>query len=410
MEKKIDELDPELRQLSLKIHDNPELMFEEKIAHDALTHFMSKHGFDVTPHYLGLETAWRASFKQGEGGPVLGVNSEMDALPGIGHACGHNLIAIAGVGIAVSVKAALEKHGIPGEVVLLGTPAEEGGGGKILLLERGGYSDMDICIMTHPGPGAVGEFNVPETLSIQTIDIEYFGKTAHASARPWEGVNALDAAVLAYSSISALRQQIKPDHRVHGIIEGKNWAANIIPDYATLHYIVRAPTGEETAVLYKRVEACFEAAAISTGCQVKVTPGILYAEVYQNEVMGQSVSDTVSLKDIPLTDLIAEEFIKISTGRYGLTFIPSAGPQASTDFGDISKALPGLHPGYAIPAKSANHTKDFTEAAGSEVGHKATLTHVKALSALGLKVLTDDAFLKAVKDSFQKWKSSQDSL
>ncbi|KAF8466503.1 aminoacylase 1-like protein 2 [Gautieria morchelliformis] len=379
---RIDELDPELRKLSLQIHDHPEIMFKEKFAHDLLTEFMSSHGFSVTQHYLGLSTAWRASFKRGTDGPVLGVNSEMDALPGIGHACGHNLIAIAGVGVALGVKAAMEAHDIAGEIVLLGTPAEEGGGGKAILLDRGGYEDMNVCIMCHPGPGSNPMFDVPGSLAIQAITVEFFGHTAHASAAPWEGINALDAAVLAYTSISALRQQIKPTYRVHGIIEGRNWAPNVIPDYAKLSYIVRSPTEDEATELGKRVTACFKAAATSTGCTLKIEHGIPYSELQQNPVLGR-------------------EFAKLATKRYNLA---QAGPresQASTDFGNISKALPALHPGYTIPSTSSNHTPEFTNASRTAAAHSRTLKVTKALSGLGVRVLADKAYLGEVKSAFE---------
>ena len=264
---------------------------------------MSEHGFKVTKHYLGLDTAWRAEFTNGNGGRVLGVNSEMDALPGIGHGCGHNLIAVSGVGVAIAVKAALIAHNVSGKVVLLGTPgnwflkpvvrfvsahriylAEEGGGGKQILLERGGYKDMDVCLMyschlyymqkrsylralwqvsSSSRPTSFHEYgkhkrhaanrrrvlwtNVcsfqfrseGELFNIYFIQrscrrgsmVRYLHLNLfdHADVRNREGTNALDAAFLAYSNISVLRQQIKPDHRVHGILEGREWAPNGLP-------------------------------------------------------------------------------------------------------------------------------------------------------------------------------------
>ncbi|EED83197.1 predicted protein, partial [Postia placenta Mad-698-R] len=202
-------------------------------AHDALTSFMSARGFAVTPHYLGLRTAWRAEYvhvSSSSSPPshprVIGVNAEMDALPGIGHACGHNLIAAAGVGVALALKAALEAHDVSGRIVLLGTPAEEGGGGKIVLSSRGAYDEMQACIMCHPSGGPLRHASLGPSLAIQTLDVEFKGHGAHAAAHPWEGRNALDAAFLAYSSIAMLRQQMKPTHRVHGIVTGKDWAPN----------------------------------------------------------------------------------------------------------------------------------------------------------------------------------------
>ncbi|KAF8522907.1 amidohydrolase [Hysterangium stoloniferum] len=394
MEAKVDELNDDLRNLSLLIHDHPELMFQEKFAHDTLTTYMAAQGFTVTPHYLGLETAWRASFKNGTGGPVLGVNSEMDALPGLGHACGHNLIAIAGVGVALGVKAALVEHNIPGEVVLLGTPAEEGGGGKGILLDRGGYADMDACLMCHPGAGVDGHFEIPPSLAIQSLNVEFFGQSAHAAITPWEGVNALDAAVLAYSSISALRQQVKPECRIHGIIKGENWAANgkqafclgshlVIPDYAEMNYIVRAPTCDETAVLAKRVAACFECVRCPISC---LTLKFVFLEVSRN-----------------LISIVGREYIKMATQRYGMVATAPGKSQASTDF----VSFPGLNPilgdefnvCLVISSVSANHTAGFAEAARSEEAHASTLRVVKSLAATGLLLCSDKTFLQEVCDS-----------
>ncbi|TFY78609.1 hypothetical protein EWM64_g5402, partial [Hericium alpestre] len=314
IEEKLDELDPELRELSLKIHDHPELAFEE--SNEALPR---------------SRDAWRAEASHGHGGRVLGVNSEMDALPGIGHACGHNLIAVAGVGVAVAIKEALKAHDIAGTVVLLGTPAEETGAGKQILLDRGGYKDMDACVMCHPSSGGGGlstsdGFSVGSSLAMQSIDVEYFGHTAHAAAAPWEGINALDAAFLAYSSISVLRQQMKPDHRVQGTVSGKNWAANVIPDYAKMTWIVRAPTWDEVDVLRTRVVNCLQAAALSTGCKATITPGDQYRDLRQNSAL-------------------AEDFASTSQ-HYGIPTQLAAGFPASTDFGNVTYACPALHPAY----------------------------------------------------------------
>lgn len=384
IEKKIDELDPELRKLSVQIHDNPELLFQERLAHDVLTAFMETHGFTVTRHYLGLETAWRAEFTTGKGDRrVLGINSEMDALPGIGHACGHNLIAISGAGVAIAVKVALQTHGISGKVVLLGTPGEEGGGGKIILLDRGGYKDMDACLMCHPAAGSLNSAVICSSLAMQSISVEYFGKTAHAAAAPWEGINALDAAFLAYSNISVLRQQIKPDSRVHGIVEGKNWAPNVIPDYAKMRWIIRAPTWSEVAILRDRLKACFEAAAHATSCKTKIsfdTNG--YYDLRQNGVLAQEFADVV--RSFGTTTMFVEDAI------------------ASTDFGNVTYELPSIHPVFTIPSTNGgNHTPAFADAARTLEAHKACMTVTKGLAMTGFRLLDDDAFFKRVKDAFE---------
>ncbi|KZT38074.1 hypothetical protein SISSUDRAFT_784019 [Sistotremastrum suecicum HHB10207 ss-3] len=384
IKKAVDGLSDELRELSLKIHDHPEIMFEEKFAHDTLTAFMEKHGFEVTRHYLGMETAWRASFTHSKGhGRVIGVNSEMDALPGIGHACGHNLIAVAGVGTAIAIKVALKKHNIPGTVVLLGTPAEEGGNGKGILIEKGGYDGMHACIMCHPSVGPKNSTVLGTTLALTSINVEYTGHTAHAAAAPWEGRNALDAAFLAYSSVSMLRQQIKPTHRVHGVVYGDNWAANIIPDKSRMRWYIRAPTWNEVQELRARVLKCFEAAAKASACELKIELGDVNYELRQNPVLG-------------------ENFVSAAGEGLGMEIGTVGEPRASTDFGNVTYFCPALHPGYGIPTvpDGGNHTPAFTKAAASIEAHKVTMSVTKALAHTGIRVLDDDDFYKEVKDSF----------
>ncbi|KAI0321513.1 hypothetical protein OF83DRAFT_1051107, partial [Amylostereum chailletii] len=345
--------------------------------------FMKKRGWDVQEHFH-LKTAWIATFTNGSGGRTLGVNSEMDALPGIGHACGHNLIAISGVAVALAVKAALLKHDIPGKVPLLGTPAEEGGSGKAILLEAGAYEGMDACLMqcyrSHPAPGPIHGASLSSCLALERVTVEYHGHTAHAALAPWEGQNALDAAVSAYSSIGLLRQQIKPSHRVHGIIEGKNWAPNIIPDYSKMTLYTRAPTRAEVQLLEPRVRACVEAAALATACTCNITPpGKPTYDLRQNKALGDTFAETFRSKYGPIDY------------EFGIA-------SASTDFGNITYALPSLHPGFSIPTQpnGGNHTVAFTEAAATPEAHKACLNVSKALALAGLRVLADDDFFSKV--------------
>ncbi|KAI0722357.1 amidohydrolase [Cerioporus squamosus] len=398
---KLKDLSPELRELSLDIWHHPEIMYEERYAHDRLTKFMASHGFKVTPHYLGLDTAWRAEFTHSSSDMhrknkarskgmtrVIGVNSEMDALPGIGHACGHNLIAMSGVAVALAIKAALQKHDVPGTILLLGTPAEEAGGGKITLLERGAYKEMDACIMSHPTAGLDNISGLWQGVALQPIDVEFFGHGAHAGFAPWEAQNALDAAFVAYASISALRQQIKPDCRVHGIIVGREWVPNIIPDYAKLRYMIRAPTYQELDALRERVTACFDAAALATACKIEVKVGAAYYEVRNNRILGR-------------------EYARLVGDMYGMRTDTSAGATYSTDFGNVTFALPALHPAYSIPTEpnGANHTPQFTKSAATKEAHEATLKVAAGLAALGYKVLQDADFTAEVKKSFDEWKA-----
>jgi len=383
IEARIKELNEELRELSLDIHDHPELGFEEYHAHDVYTAFMETHGFKVEKHFH-LQTAWRATFEHGSGGRTIGINSEMDALRGIGHACGHNLIGMSGVAVACALKTALEKHDISGKISLLGTPAEEGGSGKVILLEKGAYQDMDICLMCHPAPGPIGSVALSSCLALQRVVVEYTGHTAHAALSPWEGKNALDAAVLGYNNISALRQQLRPTHRVHGIFEGKDWAPNIIPDYAKFICYIRAPTRAEMHETVKRVTPCFEAAALATGCQVKIDILGATFDIRQNQALGGEVANIVLNK---YGDIDYEWGIK----------------SASTDFGNVSYALPSLHPGFAIPTirDGGNHTPGFEKSAATIEAHEVCLDLSKALAATGIRVLTDDKFFANVRKTFE---------
>ncbi|KAI0090619.1 hypothetical protein BDY19DRAFT_722729 [Irpex rosettiformis] len=379
IEKRIAELDEELRKLSLDIHDHPELKYEEHRTHDVLVNFLTDHGWDVTPHYL-LETAWVGKFTHGTGGRTLGINSEMDALPGIGHACGHNLIAIAGVAVALGVRTVLEELDISGTVVLLGTPAEEGGYGKVKLLEKGGYDGMDACLMCHPAPGPALSASLSSTLAINQLTVEFHGHTAHAALAPWEGQNALDAVVSAYNNVSLLRQQLKPTYRVHAAISGRDWTPNVIPDYSKMQYLVRAPTTVEVKKTVPRVKACLDAAALATSCRAEYDyQGVPLDEVRQNKTL-------------------SDEFASVYSSKYGTIDYIYGISNASTDFGNVSYALPSIHPSFAIPTeeRGTNHTHAFAKSAATPEAHNACLNTSKALAAVGVRVLTDDGFFDEV--------------
>lgn len=388
----IDRLSGELREISLFIWDNPELAFEEHKAHDRLVAFMVAHGFRVTPHYRGLATAWRAEFGVAGagtttgGGRVIGLQSEMDALPKMGHACGHNLIAVSGIAVALGLKAAMVAHGIAGRIVLLGTPAEEHGGGKIQLLERGGYDDMDVCLMTHPGPGEHNSTIVSPWTAIQNVDVEYQGRSAHAAYAPWEAQNALDAAFMAYSGISVLRQQMKPSHRVHGIVSGnKDYETNVIPDFASMKWGIRAPTWSELEILRDRVVKCLEAAATATSCEAKITIGVGYKDCKENGTL-------------------ADEYTRVAHNRYGWkATVTNDVLQASTDAGNISYVIPTIEPVFAIPTEQngSNHTPQFATSAKSPAAHAAALTASKCLAATAARVLVDDDFFHKIRASFE---------
>ena len=378
----IDGCRDELVELSGQIWSNPELAFEEHKSHKVLTDFLEKKGFTVERSFTGVATAFRATF--GSGSPNVCVISEYDALPEIGHACGHNLIAEAGVAAGLGVKAALESSGAPqGTVTVMGTPAEEAGGGKIVLIRNGAFKDIDVAMMVHPFPRSVvmATYN-----SRATYDITFTGKAAHAAAYPWEGVNALDAAVMAYNFISVLRQQLKPTWRVHGIMTHGGVKENIIPERASLRMSIRAPNRTELDILKDKVFRCYQAAAQATGCEVNIEQNekrLAYLNVDYNTVLGGMFAQN-------LTGL-------------GVEYELYGDCHASTDMGDVSYEVPSIHPNYAIGSgKEVNHTRAFTGVTNTRDAHEKTLLAAKSMAHTCIDVLTSETLLKEIKESFEK--------
>ncbi|KAG0350919.1 hypothetical protein BG005_009568 [Podila minutissima] len=389
----------ELRAVSLQLHDNPELGYQEYKAHALLTDYLEKKGFAVQRSAYGLETAFVATAGNSEK-VVIGVCSEYDALPGIGHACGHNLIAISGVATALGLKAVIEKFDLQATVKLFGTPAEEitstypieTSGGKITMLNNGAFEGTDICMMLH---GANADVVYPAFLALDTVEVEFFGKASHASASPWEGINALDAAVLSYTNIGMMRQQMKSTLRVHGIIKEGGKAANIIPDYTKSVYTVRAPKFDEVEVLKKRVEKIFTGAAASTGCTVKLTWGVPYKDILTNNHLADKFEHYMNSQGLHYPSK-AEQQSKLS---------------GSTDMGNLTYALPGIHPMFNIlnligedDKTMGLHTTTFAAAAATPLAHTATLRASKSLAMTGLECILDSELLQHVKDEYEKTK------
>jgi amidohydrolase len=376
IDRAIDEASRGLRSLSLDIHSHPELNFEEHHAHKAITDYLDGEGFEVVRGAYTMPTAFKAA--AGSGGPTVAVISEYDALPGIGHACGHNLIAIAGVGAGIGLRAGLE--GREGTVVILGSPAEEGGAGKQLLIEQRAFDGIDAALMAHPAPA---DSATPKVQALQQLKVEYFGKNAHAAAMPWNGVNALDALVAGYNAISMLRQQIRPTDRVHGVFTAAGLKPNIIPDYTAAEYYVRSATMAELAELKTRVQAALESGAMASGCRVEVT------------WEGRPYTDLIS------SDPLADRYCKhMETLGLPVQKIPWFG--ASTDMGNVSYVLPSIHPMFGIPCDpmNANHTAPFTEAAAGEEAHERTIRVAKAMARAAYDLIAEPELLSAVKADF----------
>ena len=369
----------ELRDLSDEIWRNPELGFQETTAHAVITQFLEGKSFAVERSFCGIKTAFRATF--GSGRPNVCVICEYDALPEIGHACGHNLIAEAGVAAGLGVKAALEASGAPkGTVTVMGTPAEEGGGGKAYLIEKGAFDDIDLAVMVHPAPATA---LMPKYLAVAFLRVTYIGKAAHAAAFPWEGVNALDAAVVAYNSISVLRQQMKPDCRVHGVITNGGTKPNIIPEKTVMEYMVRAPDRVELKSLVSKVRTCFEAAGLATGCQIDIrNTAPSYDNLISNGVLSRLFAANLKSMNIPFSH----------TTKLG----------GSTDMGNVSHTIPAIHPKYAIGSgKESIHTRSFTEQTNMPASHHATLEVAKCMAFTCLDVMTSEKLQEEIRDTFE---------
>ncbi|XP_017546383.1 peptidase M20 domain-containing protein 2-like [Pygocentrus nattereri] len=388
----IEECREKLYGLSQDIWSTPELAFKEKQSHDLLVRFFSEAGgWTVEPSYI-LETAFRATWCLGTQKNLKVVNvgflCEYDALPSLGHACGHNLIAEVGVAAAFGLKGALESQAdVPVKITVLGTPAEEEGGGKIKLIQAGAFADMDVVFMAHPSQENKA---FHPCICIRDCTVKYYGKASHAAAYPWEGVNALDAAVLAYSSLSVLRQQLRPDWRLHGIIKHGGTKPNIIPDYTELEYYMRTPLLKDLSYLKDKVETCFRSAAIATGCQVEITfPNPVYSNILPNPSLEKHYEENGRALGMEF-----KEECRSFTG--------------STDFGNVSFVVPGIHPFFYIGTEALNHTPEYATAAGSEKAQMYTLQTAKALAMTAADVLLNPTLLKQVKEEFTVAKCSQE--
>ena len=374
----IERCNEELKSLSEVIWRNPELSYEEHTAHRVLTDFLEKEGFEVDRGYLNVATAFRARF--GSGKPNVCVVCEYDALPEIGHACGHNLIAEAGVAAGLGVKAFLKASGKKGTVTVMGTPAEEGGGGKIDLISGGAFEDVDVAMMAHPAPF---ECVVSYTTALSFIRVDYVGKAAHAAAYPWEGINALDAAVMAYNNVSVLRQQMKPTWRVHGIITNGGAKPNIIPEKAAMEFYIRAPQADELLALKSKVISCLEAAAKATGCRVEVVDKGTYLDIISNQVLAKIYSKHLEASGV-------SQFAYEHRAAW------------STDMGNVSYAVPSIHPSYLVGSgNEVNHTRDFTAVANTAEAHSKTLVIGKAMALTCVDVLNGgEELMQEIKSEF----------
>jgi len=374
----VDRLGDELEALSRRIHDQPELAFKEVQAAAAITEFLAAKGFKVERGVAGMETAFVGTIETGDG-PTIAIMCEYDALPGIGHACGHNVIAASGAGAGAALAAV--KARLPrGRVVVVGTPAEEGGGGKIRLIDGGVFKGVDAAMMVHGWDAWIGH---QDLLGIVRMTFEFSGKSAHASADPWEGVNALDAVIQTFNNVSMLRQQVRPTSRIHGIVTHGGSAPNIIPEVAAALFYVRAAELDYLAALKTRVIACAEAAATATGATLKVTQ---LEAAYEPLKRNDALLDTFRANWRTLG--VAES--EPPKDRYG-----------SSDVGNVSQVVPTIQPLVKIARDGTPiHSRAFESEAVTPLARQGLLTAAKSMAMTAADLLGDRALLGRVKQEF----------
>ena len=364
----IESVREELITLSHFIHANPELGYEEFLSAEAVAVACERAGFEVERGIASLPTAFRATSGKGDLHVVL--CAEYDALPDVGHACGHNIIAASSTGAAIGLAAVADELNL--RVTLLGTPSEEGGGGKIDLIRAGFFDDEHFALMIHPWPDERLEATC---LAVDHFDVTYEGKEAHASAAPWQGINALDALTVAQVALGLLRQQLVPGDQFHGIVKEGGAAANIIPRHVVGRFMARSLTSERLGVLRTRLNACFEAGALSSGATLKI------------EELGSAFSHMESDLDILAHYRRAAE----SLGRhFDLDDAGTAKPTISTDMANVSLVVPSIHPLLAIPTHGAvNHQPEFTAACVTLAADQSVIDGAVALALTAIGVATD---------------------
>ncbi|WP_420833094.1 M20 family metallopeptidase [Shimazuella soli] len=368
-------------QVSHDIHERPEIGNEEYFASGLHTKLLKEHGFDVEVDIAGHPTGFIARKKSQKPGPVIGFLAEYDALPGLGHACGHNIIGTASVSAGIALSKVLDEIG--GEVVVFGTPAEEGGpngSAKASFVKDNRFADVDACAMIHPNSETA---RTSPSLALDPLIFSFFGKPAHAAVAPEKGINALDAVIQLYNGINALRQHVPDDVRIHGVITHGGDAPNIVPEYAEARFFIRAAKRTTLNDVTTKVKAIAEGAALATGARVEIKP-------LQNEIDDLLLNPTF---DEVLINELQNLGEKIVTQTKGL---------GSTDAGNVSQIVPTVHAYIKIgPSDLVGHTDEFREAAKSPQGDEALICSSKALALTGVRLITEPSLLSSIQEDFR---------
>ena len=381
----VEPLRGELVDMSRTIHDHPELGGEERLAARLQVELLRKYGFAVEEGFCGFPTAYRAVYKGKKPGPRIAMLAEYDALPKLGHGCGHNLIAMMAVGAGIAMREFADEFGA--EVYVFGTPAEETAGTKVEMSRRGVFRDMDVAMMAHPANENSSSIN---SMALYCRRVEFFGRAAHAASAPEQGLNALDAMLNFYNLINALRQQTRADARIHGVIQNGGEAPNIIPDYTRALFYIRSSKSAQLKKLMERVEACARGAAEGTGTTVKITP---------DEVDFKDTCSNMYLNELACRQM---EALGVPMRRLGLE--PH---MASSDLGDVSYECPAiqLNSSMGPPLRGDNyygHTVEFAEMAGQPCAFDNAVNFIKGFAMTAIELMTEPAHLAAIKEEFAR--------
>ncbi|MFX1255878.1 MAG: M20 family metallopeptidase [Promethearchaeota archaeon] len=375
----IDKIKDQLVSISKEIFDNPETAFKEFKASRLLAEELHKAGFEVDLGVAELETAIRAVHPAKTEGPTVAILGEYDALPEIGHGCGHNLIATAALGASFALGTI--KANLPGKLIFFGTPAEEEGGGKIKMIQSGLFDNVDVAMMFHPSSGYTMAGR--GSLAMTEVKIEFFGKAAHSSNSPEYGINALDAVIQTFNGINALRQHIRASSRIHGIITHGGIKPNIVPDYAAACFYVRSPDNKYCDELLNKLRNIVQGAALATGSThsfVKVSS--LHA-MKCNRIFGETFIKNLETLGVPIQPL--------KTKKWG-----------STDMGNVSQVIPSIHPYIQICNENIpGHSREFAKAAISEKGQETMLNAAKAFAMTAIDLYTDFKLVRQIKEEFR---------
>lgn len=372
-------LAPELDELSLQIYNNPELGYEEYNSCKLHKEILRKYGFNVTDNFSGVETGFKAEYKSNKDGITVAYMAEYDALPEIGHGCGHNLLGTVSTGAGIVLKQLADEIG--GTVIVFGTPAEETSGAKITYVENHEFDNVDIALIAHPG----SEYAKSGTsLALEPVQFEFFGQTAHAAAAPEKGINALDAAISTFNSVNALRQHMCSDSRVHGVIIDGGKAANVVPDYSKSQFYVRSTTKSYNEELLERVKNCARGAAIATGTRLEITK---FEFSYDNMVTNKRLSNVFNEEIFELANITMNEPPK-STG--------------SIDAGQVSQVCPTIHPYFDITNDKnvIGHTREMANCTLTTYAKEQMKNTIGALVMTAIKVISDPKLYEEIRLEF----------